>query len=363
MRHVWQRRQARRALAWGLAVFVAMQLGTTLLLERWLPVLRDPHFVHKASRLERRLREAPVRPKLVVVFGTSRVSEALRGTAVEEDLGRRLGQPVVVYNLGIPGDCPFNELLNLERLLAAGVRPDLAVVEVFPFYLRDNCADALPLLPAERMGLHDRAVLAGYGLPVGALTRWSWRCAAVPWYAHRLEILTALVPGILPTVSRQDLYHNCGPDGYKPLVADYRALDREQLRQANRAWYGSKLRPYHVGGPFCPALSGFLTRCHAEGIPAALLLMPEGPAFRGFYPPAAWPQVLAYVRGLGRDGGAAVLDARDWFPEEDFLDSHHLTPPAALRFTRRLADEALLPLLRGSTVAPSTFRLSAGKWE
>jgi hypothetical protein len=55
---------------------------------------------------------------------------------------------------------------------------------------------------------------------------------------------------------------------------------------------------------------------------------------------------------LTRKYGTPVINARDWLGEDDFLDSHHLLVEAAGKFTHRLAEEALLPLLRG-TVLPA----------
>jgi hypothetical protein len=55
---------------------------------------------------------------------------------------------------------------------------------------------------------------------------------------------------------------------------------------------------------------------------------------------------------MGKEFGAAVLDAREWMPEEDFADSHHLLAPGGRRFSVRLAEEHLLPLLRRSGRPP-----------
>jgi hypothetical protein len=74
--------------------------------------------------------------------------------------------------------------------------------------------------------------------------------------------------------------------------------------------------------------------------------MPEGPAFRSWYGPGAWPRVRGLVDGLGREFGARVIDARCWMPEDAFSDSHHLLPAPAAVFTARLGREAIAPLLR-----------------
>src|SRR5437879_6547471 len=173
MGHRQPSRQARKALLWGLALFAALEAGLTVVVELWFPQLRDPYYTYKVARLRQRLGHAgPAaadrpRPTVVVLVGSSRAADGLRGALAEADLGRALGRPVVLFNLGIPGDNPVNELLNLERLLADGVRPDLLLVEVVPYMLSAVAAEQLDKMPAERMGLRDRAMLKRDGLPVG----------------------------------------------------------------------------------------------------------------------------------------------------------------------------------------------------
>jgi hypothetical protein len=91
--------------------------------------------------------------------------------------------------------------------------------------------------------------------------------------------------------------------------------------------------------------------CRREGIPTALVVMPEGPVFRSWYPPRTWALVREFLDDLGREYRVGVIDARDWMAEEDFIDSHHLLPQAAELFSARLGHEALAPLL-ASRLAP-----------
>ena len=48
------------------------------------------------------------------------------------------------------------------------------------------------------------------------------------------------------------------------------------------------------------------------------------------------PLIDAYLAGLSRDYGVAVIDARTWVAEDGFFDSHHLLPAGASTFSRRL---------------------------
>jgi hypothetical protein len=346
------RRRARAILLWGAVSFAALQLGLTAATEFGLTALRDPYYAHKSAALRRRLRQ-PVaapggpRPRVVVVLGSSRVSDGLRGRAAEEELQRRLGGPVVLFNFGFPAEGPMHELLHFERLLAEGIRPDLVVVEVLPPYLHELATKHLPFIAAERLGLRDWAVLARYGMPVDRLTRYSWLCWAAPWYAHRLEILTALMPRLLPGPCRQDWARGADPSGW--VATSYQSTPENRRRAVEKALegYGWELQHYRLGNPFCPALAEILGRCRRERIAAALLLMPEGAPFRALYSADAGRQIDTFLAGLSAEHGAPIIDARDWMGDDDFFDAHHLLPEAAAAFTSRLGRQAILPLLRG----------------
>jgi hypothetical protein len=340
---------------------VALQLGLTAAMEYGLRVLRDPYYAFKASRLRRRLGEADAsgtatgagRPELVVMVGSSRASDGLRGRLIEGDLGRRLGRPVILFNFGIPGDGPMTELLNVERLLDDGVRPDLLLVEVLPSYLTEQAVAQFDLIPAERLGLRDRAVLRRHHMPVGQLRRYSWLCWGLPWYAHRQEMMSVLLPRFLPGFLRQDGARNCDESGWIAPPYDPAPAARFHASQAALGAYGPSLQNYHLGNPFCPALRAILERCRREHIRAAVLLMPEGTAFRKLYAPGAWDQIGAFLGELSAEYGAPVIDARAWVGDGGFFDTHHLLPEGAAVFTARLAREALEPLLRGTYARPA----------
>ena len=94
----------------------------------------------------------------------------------------------------------------------------------------------------------------------------------------------------------------------------------------------------------------------------ALVLMPEGPAFRSWYSPEALRDAKNWVEQLGRDNDAPVIDAREWLAkEEDFTDSVHLVWDGANRFTDRLGQEIIIPLLRNQSGAVNSAPASAGR--
>jgi hypothetical protein len=356
MRSQERQRRARRActaLLCSVVSFVGLQAGLTWAMEKWVPHLRAPYYAFKADRLKERIRRARADEKagappakVVVMLGSSRAADGLRGGLVEEELSKRLGQPVVLFNFGIAGNTPMNQLLDLERLFDRGVRPDLVLVEVLPSTLADSAVALLDLLPAERMGLWDRRVLRDHYMPVGQLRRYSWKCWALPWYTHRIEMLSVLAPRLVPRWVRQDGARGCDRSGWYLAYPNISAPARENARKTTLASYGPVLRVFRLGSPFAPALARTLKRCRDAQVPAALVLMPEGSEFRDLYSPLAWQQLEGFLEGLSREYKVPVVNAREWVPDRHFLDTHHLLPEGAAMFTRKLARSVVLPMLR-----------------
>src|SRR5207245_1639456 len=78
-----------------------------------------------------------------------------------------------------------------------------------------------------------------------------------------------------------------------------------------------------------------------ERIPAALMLMPEGSAFRGWCPPGMTAGYEAYFRELCRRERLPLVDARTWVGDDGFWDGHHLFPAGAACFSEGWGKEAV----------------------
>jgi hypothetical protein len=355
------------AVLCGGATFIVIQLGLTLVMEGWLPQLRDPNYAFKAARLEQRIRAAKARgnpARVVVMLGSSQVDYGLRGALVEESLSAAAGQPVILFNLGIPNDGPLNELLNLERLLADNVRPDLVLIEVLPALLAEHANRHIDGIPAERLGLGDRAILRRHQFPVSRLPRYSWLCWAVPCYAHRQEMLSCVLPHLLPANLRQNRARRCDRSGW---IAAPEAHDLEAHQQIARQMMLSKyhawLEGFRLGSELVPLLRQVLQKCRQEHIRAALVLMPEAQPFQQLYSVEAWKQISAFLEELSTRYQAPLINARDWVADEDFLDYQHLLPQGAAVFTERLAHEHLVPLLGSLKKKRANHRVTEGTEE
>ena len=345
--------RARSALLAGLVAFAALQGGLALAVEGWLPELRDPYYVYKAARLRQRLTAASPRPLTVVMVGSSRTTFGLKGGDVEPRLGREVQAPVALYNFGLIGAGPLTELMTLRRLLADGIRPDLLLVEIHPCLLAGDVPGEVRRLTAGRVYRRELSFLARYGAPRRELRRDWWLSEFVPWYAHRFAIVSRTVPNLLPWQLRQDLFWAADGAGWveSPLPPPTPEVRRRALDQARREYYAT-LQNFRLGKGPCEAMRELLQTCRREHIGVAFVWVPEGPVFRSWYTPQAEARTRAFLKECNRAYGVPLIDAREWVPEEEFSDSHHLRPPGARRFTERLAREALPPLLHGLARAP-----------
>ena len=339
-------RRSALALGCGTLAFLVGQLALGLAVERWLPAARDPEYASKVARLRGRCAEAPGRP-LVLVLGSSRVQLGLRAGSLDSGPDER---PALVFNFGLGGCASLMEAVCLRRLLHEGVRPDLLVLEVLPATL--NQCGARPVeeewLDANRLRSGEAAFLARYQSdPRRSACQWlKGRGLPCVWHHDNLRSLLALGGGRFQP-GPEGLDCATDPRGWVPYAReDVPPEQRHSLTDYARHVFGSTFGDFRLAEQPARALDDVLALCRREGIPVALLLMPEGPAFRAWYTPSMRAGLDAYLHGLGERWSAPLIDARDWLDSDAFLDEHHLLPRGAAAFTERFRREALGPLLQ-----------------
>jgi hypothetical protein len=121
---------------------------------------------------------------------------------------------------------------------------------------------------------------------------------------------------------------------------------RRRFWDIARAQYHDAFGPLRLSRHADKALEALLALCRESRISVALTVPPESNAFRALYPPAMLEGVQSYVETLSLRHGLPLIDGHDWVEDEGFWDGHHALPKGAVAFTRRLQDEALVPLLR-----------------
>jgi hypothetical protein len=327
----------------GVLLFAGGQLAADLFAAR-SPYLRDPVYADKITLLNLRGGQPSV-----LMVGTSRAAYGLHAGRLEQRLTAELGRPVTAFNFAVPSTGPFFHLVYTRRLLDAGVRPDLLLVEVLPAQLVDRPADPIEprWISGDRLWRDEVELAARLGYPAAAL-REGWRRSwLAPAYALRLPVLARLVPSWVPEALRQNWSRitdewGWGRCAFTQVTPE---LYRYGLENA-RSVYAGLLAEFRLGGPSCRALEELLAVTKAHGVPTVLVLMPEGADFRAFYPPDAGRVLGEYLSGLERRYGASLVDARRWVADDGFIDAHHLLASGAAAFTDRLAREAVLTHLR-----------------
>ena len=351
----YQRRFARRSrsdVLWSLALFAASQFGLAIAIECWLGELRDPRYACRAEKLIGRTAGVEPRPLSIVMLGSSRVRDGFVASELESRLSRECRRdwrrPLVVYNFGIPGAGPVANLLHVERLIASGVKPDLLIVEIAPMLLggKGGRPQESGYFTADRLWRTELDLVERYGLPAADL-RSTWRQDwLAPCHAHRYAIVSRLLPAMLPIGLRLDGDRLVDGSGWqrhndRPLSAD------DRRRGLEIAWndFGAGLATFEMCEAACRADRDLLARCRQARIPAALVRMPEGKTFQGWYPPALERQIRSHLESLSAEFDVPLIDARDWIAEDGFIDGHHLHYLGAVQFSERFGREFLAPLL------------------
>lgn len=328
--------RARGNLILGVCAFLGIQLFLFGLLQ-WREHLRDPIFGDKKRRLEQTLTQYD-HPFLLLALGSSRTGMGFHGEMVSNHLTPALGRPVVAFNFGIPAVGPVLQLTYLKRLLAEGVKPNLLLLEVHPAMLTNELGEPIEKrgLFVEQLRLSEIFSIQNYHyLNENAERDW-WGANLIPTHGSRFALLGRLLPNWLPGGIRFDWGRRTDPWGWNAAswVNPSRDLREMGIRKA-REEYESMLTNLTFESAPIDALRQILAISKTNEIPVVLLLMPEGPLFRSWYPETVTRRLEAFIASLE----TPCINARDWVAEEDFLDSHHLLQTGARHFSEQLGGE------------------------
>ena len=329
------RRHAARSLAAFFAALLATNLALVVALENAPPGWHDPEYGKRLSLLRARQGENPGRP-FVVALGSSRVAIGLHPASLPEtSSGPRL------FNMALVGSGPVMELMTFRRLLADGVRPDAVLVEYWPAFFHEAGIyheaarfDGHRLRPCDGRTVRDE-------FPDATRRLREWHLARLnPLGTHRRNAWNQFLPGGLPRAERIDgLWSRIDPWGRLADRDGVPDAERVTLRDVHAAYYGPLFAGYEVSGVADRALRLLLRECAEAGIPAALLMMPDAPAFAEWMPPEARSRAGEHERRLRAELGVPVTDARGWIDATQLPDRVHLLTPGAAEFTRRLHGE------------------------
>lgn len=313
--------RARRARLAVLLIPLATLLGLTAAwagVETVRPETVDPDYFLRRAALRARVAEQPGKP-VALVIGSSRTALGFSPETLPDPAGGR----ALWFNASHFGAGPVLNHVVLSRLLADGVRPGVVVFEVMPvFFVSEND----PFL-ARHLTYRDLARLHRV-TPPGELDlcylRDRLRCPA------RLTRVADPFAGVLPSLPY---------GGNATPIVDVTPDDRAAKVAVQARALGAAAKNLTVRPAADRALRAALGLCRERGVTAVLMFSPEGPTFRGFYDATALARFEGYVADVARENGVRLLDARDWLPEADFMDSHHPLHRGAVAFTARLIAE------------------------
>jgi len=315
-------------------VFLAAQSALSLAVRNdWLPI-RDPVYAEKVATYRAWSNDhAAVR---VVALGSSR-------THLGFDAGRyaaALGPDVDAFNFGCPAAGPMTSALYFRRMLADGPTPDVLIVELHPGFLTpmDPPFEARWLQPY-RLTQEEVERLRSFGWAVDNPPHHGWTGWMSAGHAFRFAVLNRYAPVMLPTPFGMTVGTSADRFGYAPGIE---LPPAERPRALERSWeqYRTVFDGYRIGGPGPAALRDILRHAASRGIRAALLIPPESSTFRAWYGATGNAAIAAFARDLSEEFAVPVYDARDWVPDGEFADGHHLTPAGGVLFTDRLARES-----------------------
>lgn len=335
-------RHHRRAAGWMGAAFVGWQLVLGMFVDRRPPAVRDPEYGLLEDRLKARIAGHPGRPVAVFV-GSSRV-------AIGFDADRAAGDAdLTLFNFGVPGSGPFLHAAVIDRLTAAGVRPDVLFIEVVhPFY---NAAGVRSLdqslLDGARLDAGEAADLLATGRKASGPLRRYAAARFLPVVRHQAELRDAVGldqfrPGEGPKLATGAV----DAVGYRPR--HFRADERPFMTRLAHKQYDEFFARFRLDPVPWARLCETIAKAKARGTRVVIVLTPEGTDFRSAYAPEVSAGVADMIRRLRAEAGVAVIDARAWVTDDGFYDHHHLLPAGAAQFADRFRCDAIGPLASGT---------------
>jgi hypothetical protein len=322
-------RRAARALAIGLGVFTVLQIALAVWIERGPAELRDPLYGYRLNMLRQRMAEKTGRP-LALILGSSRAECGIRTDLLNHDRGP------LFFNFGLPREgYPICELLTLDRLLRAGVRPAHVFAEILTPVMRNGSPNE-QFFPPEQLDRADLEFLGPHLTTASAVAR-PWAIARLtPIYWQRLFLLARYAPDWTTPVIRGEMRLNATDFGWSEFQASRSPEARQRATEhAHWSYRGAFVDP-KISARAERSVRALCERCRVERIPLTLFVMPEDARFRSWYCAAGNESFRQLLASLASDYQVSVVDMREWVADErKFIDGHHLYVEGANELTQR----------------------------
>jgi hypothetical protein len=170
----------------------------------------------------------------------------------------------------------------------------------------------------------------------------------LPWYGLRFQLLGRVVQSWIPWQLRYDWSRGTDASGWGTPIVDTVTADEYRVGlDRTRNEYQAILHNWQPGSLPTAALRELLEECRTHKIAVKLILMPEGAEFRTWYSVDMEKRLKIYLAYIAKDYSIAVLDCRNWLPDDAFTDGHHQLRRGAEAFTIRLTRDVILPWVGG----------------
>ncbi|MGH2604766.1 MAG: hypothetical protein ACRDJ9_35910, partial [Dehalococcoidia bacterium] len=219
-----------------------------------------------------------------------------------------------------------------------GVRPDAVLIEFWPAVLHEGGPyHEQARLDVARLRPVDRSLVREFFRDPQAAEKAMNEQRLNPWFGHRRSLLNQIAPSWLPLSQRSEaMWKHIDDWGWLPGREGATPEERQRSIPPTASYYVPLFASYEVSAVADRALRQLVAECRAQGIPVALLYLPEGAVFRSFMTPESIRLSDEYLRQVVDELKLPVIDARGWVPDDDLPDGFHLTQDGAAKFTRKL---------------------------
>jgi hypothetical protein len=319
----------------GLITFAA-EILTNFLIDRIPWEIRFPEAAKVVTSLQQSRGQ-----KQIFFFGSSRFGNDINADVVTAELSNNgRSQRNSAFNAFVTAGDPIAIGFVTDKLLAAGIHPSVAVIELLPEVVsRHNSwleihldrqfqwRDILNALPdAYWSGKLDDFLVARVN----------------PVYEYRNELRQWALRGLdAPSISRRDENGVMAGNPKKP---------KNETEQAEHLLSGAlklrkRLRDFDIGGLSAQALERVIRQYRQSGTQIILIGPPVSSPYRRFYTKSVNQKFSAYMKRLEQTYATRYYDFRASLPDRSFSSVYYATAAGADQFSRSIAREILRPLL------------------
>ena len=278
----------------------------------------------------------------ILFFGSSRTGNNVSAEAITQVLHEaKMADGITVFNANIAAGDPVVMEFETDKLLAAGIRPSMVLMEILPEVLSR------------------RNLWLNYHL--GRQFRWPdvWNSLPDVYRAGTLSLAVATRFNAVYTF-RSEFQHwaldalklrfessNFGDENAQKRARRAQPADSEVLLRGAR-FARKNVRDYEIGGLNARSLIRMIERYSKLGTIIVFIAPPVSSPYRSAYGSPVDAAYLAYMQRLGKNYGTYFFDYRHRLADHHFWTPYYTTVDGRDRFSRLLAREVIIPLIAGA---------------